>query len=206
MTMAIITAIAGGLWQGYAGSQQAKAQARQAETNAQIAEQNAKKLDDQANQAAENNRINAENKRRQMMGRIARQQVGIAASGLTATGSALNALADSKVEMERELATDSYNGRQQVDNILQRSTDQVNQAAQYRQTAKDYRKAGKWAWINAGLSTAFSLAGSLYTPKSAAAQGNSGAVSYGNIGNTDWGQTWGGKGKVLYQGRSDWKW
>lgn len=179
----IITAVAGGLWQGYTANQQAKAQASQAEANAKIAEQNAQKLDDQAMQAAENNRINEQNKRRQMVNRMARQRVNVAAAGLSATGSALNTLADSQVEMERELATDRYNSGQQVTNIFQRSTDQTNTANMYHQQAKDYRKAGKWAWINAGLSTAFSLAGSLYGAKSAAVQnagGTGGSVRAGS--------------------------
>ena len=112
-----------------------------------------------------------------MVGKLARQRVNIAASGLTATGSALNALSDSQVEMEKEMAIDRYNSRQQVDNILQRSTDQVNQANQYKRAAEDYRKAGKWAWINAGLNTAFSLAGTLHGAKSAAVQNAGGAAS-----------------------------
>lgn len=177
LTASIITAVAGGLWQGYTANQQAKAQARQAEQNAQIADQNAQKLQEQAEQQAENNRINEENKHRQMVGKLARQRVNIAASGLTATGSALNALSDSQVEMEKEMAIDRYNSRQQVDNILQRSTDQVNQANQYKRAAEDYRKAGKWAWINAGLNTAFSLAGTLYGAKSAAVQNAGGTAS-----------------------------
>lgn len=173
----IITAVAGGIWQGYTANQQAKAQASQAEANARIAEQNAQKLDDQAMQAAENNRINEQNKRRQMANRMARQRVNVAAAGLSPTGSALNTLADSQVEMERELATDRYNSGQQVTNIFQRSTDQTNTANMYHQQAKDYRRAGRWAWINAGLSTAFSLAGTLYGAKSAAVQNASGAAS-----------------------------
>lgn len=177
LTASIITAVAGGLWQGYTANQQAKAQARQADQNAQIADQNAQKLQEQAEQQAENNRINEENKHRQMVGKLARQRVNIAASGLTATGSALNALSDSQVEMEKEMAIDRYNSRQQVDNILQRSTDQVNQANQYKRAAEDYRKAGKWAWINAGLNTAFSLAGTLYGAKSAAVQNAGGTGS-----------------------------
>ena len=56
LTASIITAVAGGLWQGYTANQQAKAQARQAEQNAQIADQNAQKLQEQAEQQAENNR------------------------------------------------------------------------------------------------------------------------------------------------------
>ena len=211
ITAAIIGAVAGGLWQGYTASQQAKAQARQAEANARIAEQNAQKLDEQAQQQAENNRINEENKRRQMRGRIARQQAAIGASGLTASGSALTALADSRYNMEQELAIDRYNARQKVDNIFQSSTDQTNQAGVYHQQAKDYKKAAKWAWINAGLSTAFSLSSTLYGAKSAAVTQSGGgaasSVSYGNYQNTDWNRSWGGSGTTLYQGRSgDWKW
>lgn len=174
----IITAVAGGLWQGYTANQQAKAQASQAETNARIAEQNAQKLDEQAMQAAENSRINEQNERRRKARDLARQRVNIAASGLSATGSALNELADSQYEMEKQYAIDRYNARQKVDSIFQRSTDQTNTADMYHQQAKDYRKAGKWAWINAGLSTAFSLASGLYGAKSAAAQ------NAGGTGNT----------------------
>lgn len=184
MTAAIITAVAGGLWQGYTADQQAKAQASQAEKNAKIAEQNAQKLDEQAMQAAENSRINEQNERRRKARNLAWQRVNIAASGLSATGSALNELADSQYEMEKQYALERYNARQKVDNIFQRSTDQTNTANMYHQQAKDYRKAGKWAWINAGLSTAFSLASSLYTPKSAAVQnagGTGNAVRAGSF-------------------------
>ena len=208
----IITAVVGGIWQGYTANQQAKAQASQAEANARIAEQNAQKLDDQAMQTAENNRINAENRRRQNAAQLAKQELGIAAAGLSPMGSALNALADSQYEMEKEMAVQGYNDRQQVDNIFQRSTDQTNAADMYHQQAKDYRRAGRWAWANgligAGMNVVTNLAPGLYGAKSAAVQ-NAGGAGAGN--NYSFDQTYefgkrNGSGATWYSGDLGWNW
>lgn len=160
----------GGLMQARAQRQQADAQARQAEVNAQIAYQNAEKLQDQAEETARNNALNQEQKRRQLQKRLGAQQAAVGASGLTMSGTALDLMAESQYEMERELAIDSYNARQKVDNIFQSSTDYLNQGDVYKQNAKDYKKAGKRAAMNTMLQTGFTLAAGLYTPGSSAVQ------------------------------------
>lgn len=160
----------GGLMQARAQRQQANAQARQAEVNAQIAYQNAEKLQSQAEETARNNALNQEQKRRQLQKRMGAQRAAVGASGLTMSGSALDLMAESQYEMERELAIDSYNNRQKVDNIFQNSTDYLNQGDIYNQNAKDYRKAGKRAAMNTMLQTGFTLAAGLYTPGSSAAK------------------------------------
>ena len=169
----------GGLMQARAQRQQANAQARQAEVNAQIAYQNAEKLQSQAEETARNNALNQEQKRRQLQKKMGAQRAAVGASGLTMSGSALDLMAESQYEMERELAIDSYNNRQKVDNIFQNSTDYLNQGDIYNQNAKDYRKAGKRAAMNTMLQTAFTLAAGLYSPGSSAAVKSKDAITAG---------------------------
>ena len=161
----------GGFISGRAQQQQYNAAAQQAEVNAQIANQNADKLQAQAEEQSKSNTINEENKRRRMNAMLSQQRANIGASGITASGSAANALADSVYNMETELAIERYNSRQGVENIFQQSTDLVNQRA------RNYRKAGKRALMNNMLMSGLSLAGSLYSPKSAGKQGASSSSS-----------------------------
>ena len=105
------------------------------------------------------------------------QRARIGASGLTASGSAAAALADTRYDIDMETAMGLYNGRQNVDKIFGQSTDYTNQAAQYQYNAdvqnanaQDYRDAGKRAFMSSMLGGAFSLAGNLYSSKSSAAQ------------------------------------
>lgn len=163
----------GGFISGRAQQQQYNAAAQQAEVNAQIANQNADKLQAQAEEQSKSNTINEENKRRRMNAMLSQQRANIGASGITASGSAANALADSAYNMETELAIERYNSRQGVENILQQSTDLVNQRDIYNQNARNYRKAGKRALMNNMLMSGLSLASSLYSPKSAGKQGAS---------------------------------
>lgn len=167
----------GGFISGRAQQQQYNAAAQQAEVNAQIANQNADKLQAQAEEQSKSNTINEENKRRRMNAMLSQQRANIGASGITASGSAANALADSAYNMETELAIERYNSRQGVENIFQQSTDLVNQRDIYNQNARNYRKAGKRALMNNMLMSWLSLAGSLYSPKSAGKQGASSSSS-----------------------------
>ena len=168
----------GGFISGRAQQQQYNAAAQQAEVNAQIANQNADKLQAQAEEQSKSNTINEENKRRRMNAMLSQQRANIGASGITASGSAANALADSAYNMETELAIERYNSRQGVENIFQQSTDLVNQRDIYNQNARNYRKAaGKRALMNNMLMSGLSLAGSLYSPKSAGKQGASSSSS-----------------------------
>lgn len=168
----------GGFISGRAQQQQYNAAAQQAEVNAQIANQNADKLQAQAEEQSKSNTINEENKRRRMNAMLSQQRANIGASGITASGSAANALADSAYNMETELAIERYNSRQGVENIFQQSTDLVNQRDIYNQNARNYRKAGKRALMKINmLMSGLSLAGSLYSPKSAGKQGASSSSS-----------------------------
>lgn len=186
----------GGFISGRAQQQQYNAAAQQAEVNAQIANQNADKLQAQAEEQSKSNTINEENKRRRMNAMLSQQRANIGASGITASGSAANALADSAYNMETELAIERYNSRQGVGNIFQQSTDLVNQRDIYNQNARNYRKAGsKRALMNNMLMSGLSLAGILYSPKSAGKQGvssdGSGNISLGGYDSSKWKTTYG---------------
>ena len=167
----------GGFITGRAQQQQYNAAAQQAEVNAQIADQNADKLQAQAEEQSKSNNINEENKRRRMNAMLSQQRANIGASGIAASGSAASALADSAYNMETELAIERYNSRQGVENIFQQSTDLVNQRDIYNQNARNYRKAGKRAFMNSMLMSGLSLAGNLYSHKSAGKQGASSSAS-----------------------------
>lgn len=167
----------GGFITGRAQQQQYNAAAQQAEVNAQIADQNADKLQAQAEEQSKSNTINEENKRRRMNAMLSQQRANIGASGVAASGSAASALADSAYNMETELAIERYNSRQGVENIFQQSTDLINQRDIYNQNARNYRKAGKRAFMNSMLMSGLSLAGNLYSPKSAGKQGASSSAS-----------------------------
>ncbi len=165
----------GGWLTGRAQQQQYNAAAKQADTNAQISYNNAQRLQEQGEEQSQNNAVNEENKRRRMVQLQGQQRAAVGAAGVTASGSALNAMSDSAYNQEMELAIDRYNGRQKVDNYFQGSTDNVNQGDVYKQNAKDYRKAGKRALMNSMLMSGLSLAGNLYSGKSAGAQASKGA-------------------------------
>lgn len=170
----------GGYLQGRAARQQANAQAAQAQANADIAYNNAQRLQEQAETQAQNNAINEENKRRRLLQQQGQQRANIGAAGITASGSALAAMADSQFNMEQDLAIERYNGRQKVDNIFQQSTDSVNQGDIYAANARAYRKAGKRAMMNNMLQAGLSVAANLYSAKSIGAlkAGASGLKDY----------------------------
>lgn len=170
----------GGYLKGRAARQQANAQAAQAQANADIAYNNAQRLQEQAETQAQNNAINEENKRRRLLQQQGQQRANIGAAGITASGSALAAMADSQFNMEQDLAIERYNGRQKVDNIFQQSTDSVNQGDIYAANARAYRKAGKRAMMNNMLQAGLSVAANLYSAKSIGAlkAGASGLKDY----------------------------
>lgn len=176
----------GGYLQGRAARQQANAQAAQAQANADIAYNNAQKLQEQGEQQAQNNEINEENKRRKLLQLQGQQRVSVGKAGITMSGSALAAMADSQFNMEQDLAIERYNGRQKVDNIFQQSTDNVNQGDIYAANAKAYRKAGKRAMMNSMLQAGLSVAANLYSAKSIGAlkSSSSGLKDYGLTGFT----------------------
>ena len=99
------------------------------------------------------------------------------ASNVTMSGSALNVLASNQYMIDKDMAIKGYNNRQKVDDMFNTSTNYFNNGNQYygnaesyKQAARNYRKAGGRAMWGSLLTSAFSLAGSLYTPKSAATQ------------------------------------
>ncbi|MEG2344215.1 MAG: hypothetical protein RSB52_08645 [Acidaminococcaceae bacterium] len=175
----IVGTLASGWLYGRSKQQQAETMAAQQDKNAQIADQNADKLQQQAKQQSQNDAMNAENKRRRLQLMEGQQLSRIGASGITATGSALTTLTDSKYAMESELGMDAYNAKQKTTNIFNQSTDFVNQKDIYKANASDYRAAGKRAMMTSMLTSAFSLAGNLYNGKSTASQGSSVKVNDG---------------------------
>ena len=178
--VAIGATLLGGYLQGRAQKQAYEAQARQAEQNAQIAYQNAEKLQQQGEQQAQNNAVNEENKRRRLLQRRGQNIANVGASGITMSGSALDFMADSAYNEEMELAIDRWNGRQQVDNYFQSSTDNLNQGDVYKRNARDYRRAGSKAVMNSMLQSGLSLAANLYSPNSVGAQKQSGGGTWGS--------------------------
>lgn len=180
--VAIGATLLGGYMQGRAQRQAYEAQARQADQQAQIAYNNAAVLQEQGEQQAQNNAVNEENKRRRILKQRGKNIANVGASGVAMSGSALDFMADSQYNSEMELAIDRWNGRQQVDQYFQNSTDNLNQGDVYKRNASQYRKAGKRAMINSMLQSGLSLAGNLYSPKSVGAQKE--AASSG-------GSTWG---------------
>lgn len=167
--VAIGAMMLGGVAKGYYEKQAYKEQARQADVNAQVADDNARKLNDQADEQARNNAMNEENKRRKLLQIKGQNIANVGASGVTMSGSALQAMGDSAYNAEMELAIDRYNGRQKVDNIFQNSTDSSNQANIYRANAAGFRKAGKAAMMNnilqAGVSSVSMYYGGGYGKK-----------------------------------------
>lgn len=199
----IISTLGAGWLTGREQQKQYNAAAQQADTNAQIAYNNAAVLEKQGEDMSQSNAANQENKRRRLAALQGQQRANIGAAGITASGSALNSMSDSAYNSEMELAIDSYNGRQKVDNYFQGSTDNVNQGDVYARNAKDYRKAGKRAMVNSMLMSGLSLAGNLYNSKSSGAQG---AQSYGKGADGTYG--WGNSGNVSGSNgykASDWK-
>lgn len=181
--VAIGATLLGGYLQGRAQQQAYEAQARQAEQNAQIAYNNAQKLQEQGEQQAQNNAVNEENKRRRILQQRGRNIANVGASGVAMSGSALDFMADSEYNAEMDLAIDRWNGRQQVDQYFQNSTDNLNQGDVYKRNASQYRKVGKKAMMNSMLQSGLSLAANLYSPKSVGAQ------KQAQTGNGDWGKS-----------------
>lgn len=195
--MGVVGAVIGTLGAAYlsgrAQQQQYEAQAAQAEANAQLqaqqaeyAAKNAEKANKDAAEMAKVNAENVERQRRQLLQREGQQRSKIAASGITASGSALNALADTRWDIDQETATQLYNGQQQVYKQFGVGTDYANKSLDYRynqavehNNAENYRRAGKQAFWNSMLGGAFSLAGSLYSSNSSAVQSaNGGTTAY----------------------------
>lgn len=183
---AVIGTLAMGYFQGRAQQQHYEAMAAQADANRQIEEANAKKADDAAKQQDQVNKINEENERRKQLLMMGQQRAAIGASGITATGSALNALQDTYTSINTDAGILSYNNRQKTQQLFDQSTEHTQQALAYGNQADSYRSAGRSAMRNSMLGAVFSavtpLAGSLYSSNSAAKVGTATASSSG-IGN-----------------------
>lgn len=190
---AVTATLLGGYLQGRAQQQAYNAQAQQAETNAQIAYQNAEKLQSQAERQAQNNSQNEEQRRRRLLAQQGSNIANVGAAGITMSGSALSRMEDSAFAQEQDLAIERYNARQQVDNIFQQSTDNVNQGDIYSANASAYRKAGKRSMMNSMLQSGLTLAANLYGGNSSAASsGSSKTISYGSYSNNPYSVTVGG--------------
>lgn len=183
--VAIGATLLGGYLQGRAQQQAYETQARQAEQQAQIAYNNAQKLQEQGEQQAQNNAVNEENKRRRILQQRGQNIANVGASGVALSGSALDFMADSEYNAEMDLAIDRWNGRQQVDQYFQSSTDNLNQGDVYSRNADQYRKASKRAVMNSMLMSGLNLAANLYSPNSTGAQKQKQAQT----GNGDWGKS-----------------
>lgn len=166
----VVATLGSAYMQGRAQKQAYNAQAQQAEANARQLQLNADKMQQQAEEQDRANKLNEDNQRKIREAKLARQRAAIGASGVSASGSAAMALLDSKEAMEQEAAIEAYNNRQKVDSIFQNQTNLVNQAEQYKTDAANYRAAGKQAFRNTMLQAGFTLAGNLYSSKSAANQ------------------------------------
>ena len=188
MVGTIISTLAMGYMQGKAQQDQYNAMARQADANAQISELNARKAEEAAREQDKANKINEENEHRRNLLAMSRQRAAIGASGITATGSALNALQDSRQAIETDAGIQAYSNRQKVQGIFDQSTEQVNARDQYSRQASNYRKAGSAAMTNAMLGSVFSLAAALYTRGSAAVK------SAGSAGGGSWADMFGVSG------------
>lgn len=171
----IIGTIGAAFLQGRAAREQAEAQARQYEAQAKMqqaeaenAAQNAQRANKEAQEQARVATENTEMRRRQMLLREGQQKAKIGASNITATGSALNALADTRWDIDRDTATQLYNGMQGAYATFGKATDYSNESNKYdyyarqnQANAEGARAAGKRAEMNAWLGGAFNLASNL---------------------------------------------
>lgn len=165
--------------QAYAQAQQAAENAKLAAANERIAQQNAEAEGKRAEENARVEAENAERQRRKAAEYKAAQRARIGASGITATGSAANALSDTQTEIDEETRMALWGGKQRTNEIYNRQNDYTNAANQYRYqsdvynaNAKAYKKAGKTAFMSSmlmgGLGAGMTLASGLYGAGSAA--------------------------------------
>lgn len=196
----IIGTLGAAFLQGQAARQQAEAQARQYEAQAAMQQaeaeaqaQNAERANKQAQEEARVATQNTEQRRRQMLLREGQQKAKIGASNITATGSALNALADTRWDIDYDTMTQLQNGMQGAYARFGQATDFSNESNKYdyyarqnQANAEGARAAGKRAEMNAWLGGAFSLASNL--SGFGGGGGNSGTSSASGSG---WGDnTW----------------
>lgn len=156
--IAIGLTAATGIWKAKTEYDQNKAAARVAQQNAEIQYLNADKKETQAYEEAQNNALNQEVKRRQMAAKMAADVNSVGGSGMTMSGSNIRVLSDNQYNYMLDLATDAYNGRRKVDNLFEESTDFVNQGDQYKEQARQYKKAAKNSIIKNAIETGASIA------------------------------------------------
>jgi len=171
----IIGTLGAAFLQGRAAREQAEAQAAQYEAQAKMQQaeaENAAKNAERANkEAQEQARVATENtemRRRQLLRKEGEQRAKIGASNITATGSALNAMADTRWDIDYDTMTQLYNNMQGAYQTFGKATDYSNESNKYdyyarqnQANAEGARAAGKRAEMNAWLGGAFSLAGNL---------------------------------------------
>lgn len=192
----IIGTLGAAFLQGRAAREQAEAQARQYEAQAAMqqaeaenAAQNAQRANKQAQEEARVATQNTEMRRRQMLLREGQQRAKISASNITATGSALNALADTRWDIDYDTMTQLQNGMQGAYARFGQATDFSNESNKYdyyarqnQANAEGARAAGKRAEMNAWLGGALSLAGNLsgFGGGGGSSSGGSGSTAYGS--------------------------
>ena len=198
----IIGTIGAAFLQGRAAREQAEAQARQYEAQAKMqqaeaenAAQNAEWANKDAQEQARVATENTEMRRRQLLQKEGEQRARIGASNITATGSALNALADTRWDIDYDTMTQLYNNMQGAYSTFGKATDFSNESNKYdyyarqnQANAEGARAAGKRAEMNAWLGGAFSLASNLSGFGGGGDSGMTGASGSGleNGGNATW--------------------
>ena len=176
-------------------AQQAEQNAKIQQMNADIMAQNSDKARKNAEENARTSALEAELNDREHRRRLGTQMAHIGKSGLSNTGSALNALNDTEEELAINRAKNLFNGRRTTDSYIQQSTDFVNQQSQYeysrdvyKKNASDYREAGSRAFMTNMLMGAISAGVGVWGAKGAGAA-STGTKVTGSTWNTTTG-TW----------------
>ena len=194
----IIGTLGAAFLQGQAAREQAEAQAAQYEAQAKMQQaeaENAAKNAERANkEAQEQARVATENtemRRRQLLRKEGEQRAKIGASNITATGSALNAMADTRWDIDYDTMAQLYNNMQGAYSTFGKATDYSNESNKYdyyarqnRANAEGARAAGKRAEMNAWLGGAFGLASNLSSFSGGGSSGTTGASGSGWETNT----------------------
>lgn len=139
----IALTVVGGFVSASGAQQAAQAQANAAMRDAAIAERNKKIVDQDRQQAVRTAQIAAEDKRRENRRNLAAIRAAYGSSGFELTGSPLDVLADTSIEMaldERRVEYEGYvRNREGALEMLYLQED----ADESRLLAKEYKRAGK---------------------------------------------------------------
>lgn len=149
---AIALSVVGGFVSAAGAQQQASAQAAAANRDAAIADRNAKIVDQDRQQAIRTAQIAAEDKRRENRRNFAAIRAAYGSSGFELTGSPLDVLSDTSIEMALDERRVEYEGtvrnREGALQMLYLNED----AQQSRMLATQYKKAGRQSAMSSLLS------------------------------------------------------